>query len=146
MGSIWKQHNCRVAVIGPCVADSVAAYPAAVVKRPEPATATGACNRLDVKDIVSIDRHDHTATSMLPGGRFTLACSCAACQYLHACIGAVLGHRPENALTAGADAEDIEGGRSHTRGKAPYVFVTWDHIQESVLNLPVEKMDFYVPG
>ena len=49
-------------------------------------------------------------------------------------------------VDVGADAEEVEGGRSHTRGKAPYVFVTWDNVQDSVLNLPVEKMDFYVPG
>ncbi len=50
----------------------------------------------------------------------------------------------ENAM---GSAED-EGmpGRQYKRGLAPYVFVPWEHIQDSPLNLPVAKMDFYVPG
>jgi len=38
------------------------------------------------------------------------------------------------------------GTRSHKRGTSPFVFVHWDHIAGSDLNLPVGKMDFYVPG
>jgi F-box protein 9 len=37
-------------------------------------------------------------------------------------------------------------GRHYKRGLAPYVFVPWEHIQDSPLNLPIAKMDFYVPG
>ena len=38
------------------------------------------------------------------------------------------------------------GTRSHKRGTSPFVFVQWDHIAGSDLNLPVGKTDFYVPG
>ena len=38
------------------------------------------------------------------------------------------------------------GTRSHKRGTSPFVFVQWDHIGSTDLNLPVGKMDFYVPG
>ena len=44
------------------------------------------------------------------------------------------------------DVEDPTRLRSHQRGKAPFVFVPWERIAESPLNLPVSKMDFYVPG
>jgi hypothetical protein len=44
----------------------------------------------------------------------------------------------------------VEGGgvagREYRRGLAPLVFVPWDQVQTSPLNLPVEKMYFYVPG
>ena len=66
-------------------------------------------------------------------------------------LGACLAERQLQAAAhpgycAGAEEDDLQGGRAHTRGKATYVFVTWDHIQDSPLNLPVDKMDFYVPG
>ncbi|KAJ3675179.1 hypothetical protein LUZ60_004221 [Juncus effusus] len=35
---------------------------------------------------------------------------------------------------------------SHNRGTTPFVFVPFDEAETSVLNLPVEKMDFFVPG
>lgn len=58
-------------------------------------------------------------------------------------------HKDESACAENAEgsAED-EGmpGREYKRGLAPYVFVPWEHIQDSPLNLPVAKMDFYVPG
>ena len=38
------------------------------------------------------------------------------------------------------------GTRSHKRGTSPFVFVHWDKIGSSDLNLPVGKMDFFVPG
>ena len=44
------------------------------------------------------------------------------------------------------DVEDTSRLRSHQRGKAPFVFVPWEGVQDSPLNLPVSKMDFYVPG
>ncbi len=52
----------------------------------------------------------------------------------------------------GEEEEDLQqflqqpGTRSHKRGTSPFVFVQWDHIVGSNLNLPVGKMDFYVPG
>ncbi|KAL8485619.1 hypothetical protein ACS0TY_027782 [Phlomoides rotata] len=35
---------------------------------------------------------------------------------------------------------------SHKRGLTPFVFVPFDEVETSVLNLPVEKMDYFVPG
>ncbi|CAM0150832.1 unnamed protein product [Urochloa decumbens] len=35
---------------------------------------------------------------------------------------------------------------SHSRGLSPFVFVPFEEADTSVLNLPVEKMDYYVPG
>ncbi|KAB1223610.1 F-box protein 7 [Morella rubra] len=35
---------------------------------------------------------------------------------------------------------------SHKRGLTPFVFVSFDEVETSVLNLPVEKMDYFVPG
>lgn len=35
---------------------------------------------------------------------------------------------------------------SHRRGLAPFVFVPFDEVETSDLNLPVEKMDYFVPG
>ncbi|KDP32811.1 hypothetical protein JCGZ_12103 [Jatropha curcas] len=42
--------------------------------------------------------------------------------------------------------EDEISRTSHRRGLAPFVFVPFEEVGTSVLNLPVEKMDFYVPG
>lgn len=47
---------------------------------------------------------------------------------------------------ANGDEEDEEGVRHYKRGLAPYTFVAWDHLHDSILNLPVHKMDFYVAG
>ncbi|TXG52994.1 hypothetical protein EZV62_022163 [Acer yangbiense] len=35
---------------------------------------------------------------------------------------------------------------SHKRGLTPFVFVPFEEVETSVLNLPVEKMDYFVPG
>lgn len=35
---------------------------------------------------------------------------------------------------------------SHKRGLTPFVFVPFQEVETSVLNLPVEKMDYFVPG
>ncbi|PIN16172.1 F-box protein FBX9 [Handroanthus impetiginosus] len=35
---------------------------------------------------------------------------------------------------------------SHKRGLTPFVFVPFDEVETSVLNLPVDKMDYFVPG
>ncbi|XP_057973989.1 F-box protein 7 isoform X2 [Malania oleifera] len=35
---------------------------------------------------------------------------------------------------------------SHRRGLKPFVFVPFEEVDTSVLNLPVEKMDYFVPG
>lgn len=46
------------------------------------------------------------------------------------------------------DVEEEEGVNvlSHKRGLAPFVFVPWDRVHDSPLNLPIKEMDFYVPG
>ncbi|GAB4844170.1 F-box protein 7 [Ancistrocladus abbreviatus] len=35
---------------------------------------------------------------------------------------------------------------SHKRGLTPFIFVPFEEVEISVLNLPVEKMDYFVPG
>lgn len=35
---------------------------------------------------------------------------------------------------------------SHKRGFTPFVFVPFEEVETSVLNLPIDKMDYYVPG
>ncbi|CAI9115373.1 OLC1v1016265C2 [Oldenlandia corymbosa var. corymbosa] len=35
---------------------------------------------------------------------------------------------------------------THKRGLTPFVFVPFEEVESSVLNLPVERMDYYVPG
>ena len=50
-----------------------------------------------------------------------------------------------------ADAEgngedDGVPGRQYKRGLAPYSFVPWEQVHDSPLNLPVARMDFYLPG
>ncbi|KAK4276727.1 hypothetical protein QN277_014843 [Acacia crassicarpa] len=35
---------------------------------------------------------------------------------------------------------------SHKRGMTPFVFVPFDEVETSVFNLPLEKMDYFVPG
>ncbi|XP_074557419.1 LOW QUALITY PROTEIN: F-box protein 7 [Curcuma longa] len=35
---------------------------------------------------------------------------------------------------------------SHRRGLTPFVFVPFEEVDTSVLNLPVDKMDYFVPG
>ncbi|KAF2291419.1 hypothetical protein GH714_023910 [Hevea brasiliensis] len=42
--------------------------------------------------------------------------------------------------------EDEISRTSHKRGLAPFAFVPFEEVETSVLNLPVEKMDYYVPG
>eukprot|EP00897_Mesotaenium_endlicherianum_P006783 jgi/Mesen1/6132/ME000313S05262 len=35
---------------------------------------------------------------------------------------------------------------SHRRGMAPFVFVPFEEVDTDILNLPIDKMDFYIPG
>ncbi|CAK9164480.1 unnamed protein product [Ilex paraguariensis] len=35
---------------------------------------------------------------------------------------------------------------SHKRGLTPFVFIPFEEVETSVLNLPVDRMDYYVPG
>ncbi|KAL3148629.1 hypothetical protein ABBQ38_014052 [Trebouxia sp. C0009 RCD-2024] len=85
-------------------------------------TTQGANNRLDIESIVSFDKADGISTP-------------------------VIGSQQD-----GEEEQDLQqflqqpGTRAHKRGTNPFVFVQWDRIGESELNLPVGKMDFYVPG
>lgn len=48
-----------------------------------------------------------------------------------------------------ADEEASHGGADrvqHRRGLAPFVFVPWEHVLTSQLNLPASKMDVFLPG
>lgn len=40
----------------------------------------------------------------------------------------------------------LPGVRSHRRGMSPYVFVPLHRVDDHELNLPVSKMDFYIPS
>jgi F-box protein 9 len=44
------------------------------------------------------------------------------------------------------DAQRDGEMRQHRRGMTPYVFVPWQHVNSSALNLPVHQMDYFVPG
>ena len=48
-----------------------------------------------------------------------------------------------------AEEESHNGGaerQEHRRGLAPFVFVPWEQVLASPLNLPVSKMDVFLPG
>lgn len=53
-----------------------------------------------------------------------------------------------SAATGNEDAEELEGveQRTHKRGLAPFVFVPWDQVNSSALNLPISQMDYFLPG
>ncbi|KAK1300429.1 F-box protein 7 [Acorus calamus] len=86
-------------------------------------TTVGANNRLDVLSLVTSGLND---SELNDGGDDML--------------GIVEGWREDE--THNPDVPAI----SHRRGLAPFVFVPFEEVETSVLNLPVEKMDFYVPG
>ena len=44
------------------------------------------------------------------------------------------------------EAEEGVTRLEYRRGLAPLVFVPWEQVLTSPLNLPAEQMDFYVPG
>ncbi|KAK9096069.1 hypothetical protein Sjap_021566 [Stephania japonica] len=63
----------------------------------------------------------------------------------------VVGHE-ENMLGVVREWQDDETHNpdvpavSHRRGLSPFVFVPFEEVETSVLNLPVDKMDYFVPG
>ena len=79
-------------------------------------TVRGAFNRLDIESIVSYDREDGTSVPMMAVGG-------------------------EGEL--GGDGVEE---RRYNRGLASYVFIPWEQVNSHVLNLPVEKMDVWLPG
>ncbi len=44
----------------------------------------------------------------------------------------------------GSGEEEGVPGRQYKRGLAPYRFVPWEHVHDSLLNLPVHRMDYYL--
>lgn len=66
--------------------------------------------------------------------------------------GTELGNWKGNILELVEDWEENEThdpdvpAVSHSRGLTPFVFVPFEEADTSVLNLPVEKMDYFVPG
>ena len=68
-----------------------------------------------------------------------------------------MGAQQKAALTEARAADDrdavaeeevvgLPGVRSHRRGMSPYVFVPLHRVDDHELNLPVSKMDFYIPS
>jgi F-box protein 9 len=85
-------------------------------------THTGAWNRLDIKSIITAGLEDKP------------------------------GDEEENVLY---ETEDWDEGYTanqevpavnHKRGLMPFVFVPFEEVETSVLNLPIDKMDYYVAG
>jgi F-box protein 9 len=85
-------------------------------------THMGAWNRLDIKSIITAGLEDKP------------------------------GDEEENVLY---ETEDWDEGYTanqevpavnHKRGLMPFVFVPFEEVETSVLNLPIDKMDYYVAG
>ncbi|KAK9831468.1 hypothetical protein WJX81_008220 [Elliptochloris bilobata] len=81
-------------------------------------TTPGANNRLDIAAIVSFDSGAGVATPMFD----------------------------DRDAAAEEEAAGAPGVRSHRRGMSPYVFVPLHRVEDHELNLPVSKMDFYIPS
>ena len=81
-------------------------------------TVRGANNRLDIRSIVSYDREDGRSVPMVTG--------------------------PEEG--EGAAGEEGVERKVYSRGMAPYVFVPWEQVNTSILNLPVSEMDVFIAG
>ncbi|KAL6525189.1 F-box protein 7 [Orobanche minor] len=86
-------------------------------------TTQGANNRMDLLSLVTSGVNDAEASG--PGEDI---------------LGVVEGWREDE--THNPDIPAI----SHKRGFTPFVFVSFEEVITSVLNLPVEKMDYFVPG
>lgn len=97
-------------------------------------TLPGACNRLDVLDLVSHDRATGVSTDMAGGG------------------GGGMGEETDAeegwARGGGGGRGGGDGARrlQHQRGLATFVFIPWAEIQSSQLNLPLSQMDVFIPG
>ncbi|XP_073315323.1 F-box protein 7-like isoform X1 [Primulina huaijiensis] len=86
-------------------------------------TTVGANNRMDLLSLVTCGVNDAEASG--PD---------------EAILGVVEGWEEDE--THNLDVPAI----SHRRGLTPFVFVPFDEVGTSVLNLPVDKMDYFVPG
>ena len=114
-------------------------------------TTQGANNRLDVESIVSFDKADGISTPVIGMvlAHFSVMLTIPP-RYLFpigSFIACIAGGQQDS-----EEEEDLQqflqqpGTRAHKRGTSPFVFVQWDHVAGSNLNLPVGKMDFYVAG
>jgi F-box protein 9 len=94
-------------------------------------TTPGANNRLDVRSMLSVD--DGAPEPEEPAAE-------------HDAYSDENGHG-WHAAHGGVGAWH-EGGavRTYSRGLTPYVFIPWDQLDSTELNLSTDEMDFYVPG
>lgn len=81
-------------------------------------TSSGACNRMDVDSLCTYDWETGTSSPFPTDPRGDEE----------------VGHG------TGADRQE------HRRGLAPFVFVPWEQVLTSPLNLPSSKMDVFLPG
>ncbi|GMJ14790.1 F-box protein 7, F-BOX PROTEIN 7 [Hibiscus trionum] len=86
-------------------------------------TITGANNRMDLLSLVTSGVDDNEAS----GPEEDI-------------LGVVEGWQDDE--THNPDVPAV----SHKRGLTPFVFIPFEEVETSVMNLPVEKMDYYVPG
>lgn len=86
-------------------------------------TTIGANNRMDLLSLVTSGVNDDEASSTEED-----------------ILGVVGGWQDDE--THNADVPAI----THKRGLTPFVFVPFEEAETSMLNLPVERMDYYVPG
>jgi len=98
-------------------------------------TVPGACNRLDVLDLVSHDRATGRETDMLGGGEETDAEE-----------GWARGGGGRGGGGGGLPGGGGEHRLQHRRGLATFVFVPWAEVATSQLNLPLSELDVFIPG
>jgi hypothetical protein len=105
-------------------------------------TTHGACNRLDVLDLVSHDRATGAEHSMLGGGEETDG------EEGWVRGGGGGGGRGGQQARGGGPphAPPPPGTLQHRRGLATFVFIPWADIAKSPLNLPLSEMDCFIPG
>jgi hypothetical protein len=67
------------------------------------------------------------------------ACAFAACTYLFVKL-----QQPHT--DPDEDPAGVGNVTNYRRGLAPCVFIAWENVASSVLNLPIQEMDYYMPG
>ena len=95
-------------------------------------TCPGAHNRLDIRSMVSVD--DGATEPPEPDADFDAYTDGDGAAGWHAAAGVVGAWEEEGAV------------RAHSRGLTPYVFVPWEDLDTTDLNLDTDQMDYYVPG
>lgn len=86
-------------------------------------TTVGANNRMDLVSLVTSGVNDSEATGQEED-----------------VLGVVEGWEDDE--THNPDVPAV----SHKRGLTPFIFIPFEEVETSVLNLPVDKMDYFVPG